>query len=94
MTYDQVKYEEEKSNTSAAQKRIDMLYPHVLHYQRIRTWQVWKSWVSSPRRHKEYDFRVWERTGSTWIEITEEMKGELNEFPPGEEQSAGGRNGG
>ena len=63
MIYAQVKYEEEKSNASSAQKHIDKLYPYTFPYIRVQVWQVWKEWARKPRRHKEFMFRVWERTG-------------------------------
>ncbi len=63
MIYVQVKVEEEKSNVSSAQKLIDRDYSYEFPYQRIQTWQVWKEWVSVPRRHKEFKFRIQERRG-------------------------------
>ena len=63
MIYAQVKVEEEKVNTSTAQRLIDRDYPYEFPYQRIQTWQVWKEWVSEPRRHKEFRFRIQERRG-------------------------------
>ena len=63
MVYAQVKFETAKMNTSTAQKLIDKDYPYEFPYQRIQTWQVWKEWVSVPRKHKEFQFRIQERRG-------------------------------
>lgn len=63
MVYAQVKFETVKMNTTTAQKLIDRDYPYEFPYQRIQTWQVWKEWVSTPRRHKEFKFKIWERRG-------------------------------
>ena len=67
MIYIQVKFEEEKSNVSKAQKDIDTYYPYEFPYQRIQTWQVWEEWVKPEkgRRHKEFRFRIQERRGFT-----------------------------
>ena len=65
MIYAQVKYMPGPTVTSGhisqAMKNIDRNYPYDFPYQRIQIWQVWRYWIKTPRRHKEFGFRVWER---------------------------------
>ena len=65
MLYAQVKLEDEKTNISTAQKKIDEYFPYEFTYMKIQTWQVWKEWVKEPHRHKEFRFRIQERQGFT-----------------------------
>ena len=65
MVYAQVKVEEKKSNTSLAQKHIDVYFPYEFPYQKIQTWMLWKEWVAEPRRHKEFRYIIQERQGFT-----------------------------
>ena len=77
MIYAQVKFMPDgtvsSGHISDAKDKIDRNYPHDFSYQRIQVWQVWKEWVKSPHRHKEFKFRVWERYmnhgSSAWKEI-------------------------
>lgn len=62
MIYSQVKIEDSKANTSAAQKEIDKSYPYEFPYQRILTWQLWKE---KEGRKTEMKFRIQERKGFT-----------------------------
>ncbi len=55
---------------SDARDNIDRNYPYSFGYVRIQVWQVWKEWASLPKRHKEFKFRIWERTGDKWNELT------------------------
>ena len=66
MIYAQVKYMPGPTVTSGhisqAMKHIDRNYPYDFPYQRIQIWQVWRYWIKTPRRHKEFGFRVWDIT--------------------------------
>lgn len=64
MIYAQVKVEKTKSNTSSAQRLIDLIYPYEFPYQRIQTWMLRKEWTGPPR-HKEFRHTIQERHGFT-----------------------------
>jgi hypothetical protein len=99
MIYAQVKWF--KSGTvnsghiSDARRKINKNYPYFFPYQRLQVWMVWKEWVSTPgqRRHKEWNFRVWQRFGMIegrirgihaftwdWKEVTSDMKKEWESY--------------
>ena len=78
-----------------AKKKIDMNYPHYFPYQRLQIWMVWKEWIKRPgeRRHKEWNFRVWQRYEPiernedgyhffkwVWKEITDEFRDEYKSY--------------
>ena len=77
MIYAQVKFMPDgtvsSGHISDAKDKIDKNYPYDFPYQRIQVWQVWKEWIKTPRRHKEYRLRVWERHSNDgsfiWREI-------------------------
>lgn len=67
MIYAQVKFEEEKVNTTTAQKNIDREYPYEFPYQRLQTWQVWDEWIKPEkgRIYKIKKYEIQERHGFT-----------------------------
>lgn len=75
MIYAQVKFMGENTKTRDEKRNIDRLYSFQFEYQRIQIWYVWKEWVKTPRRHKEYKFRIIERVG-----FNEKRKGSYHTF--------------
>ena len=78
-----------------AKKNIDKNYPYFFPYQKIQIWMVWKEWIKRPgeRRHKEWNFRVWQRYEPieqnengyhffkwVWKEITYEVREEYESY--------------
>ena len=65
MIYAQVKFMPDgtvsSGHISDARAKINRNYPYDFAYQRIQVWQIWKEWVKTPHRHKEFMYRVWER---------------------------------
>lgn len=97
MLYAQVKWYKsgiiDGGHIAAARRTIDKNYPYFFPYQKIQIWMVWKEWVKRPgeRRHKEWNFRVWQRYEPIehnengyhlfkwdWRMVTEDMKKEYN----------------
>ena len=77
MIYAQVKLMPDKTVSSGhipdAKVKINKNYPYDFAYQRIQVWQIWKEWVKTPHRHKEFRFRVWERHMNDGSFIWEEI---------------------
>ena len=99
MIYAQVKWftsgTVNSGHISDARRKINKNYPYFFPYQRLQVWMVWKEWVSTPgqRRHKEWNFRVWQRFGMIegrirgihaftwdWKEVTSDMKKEWESY--------------
>ena len=99
MIYAQVKWftsgTVNSGHISDARRKINKNYPYFFPYQRLQVWMVWEEWVSTPgqRRHKEWNFRVWQRFGMIegrirgihaftwdWKEVTSDMKKEWESY--------------
>ena len=95
MVYAQVKWFKsgtvDSGHISDARRKINKNYPYFFPYQRLQVWMVWKEWASTrgKRRHKEWNFRVWQRGKPEeinergihyfrwdWIEVTDELRKE------------------
>ena len=75
MLYVQVKFLGDNTKTRDEKRKIDKLYPFLFDYQKIQIWYVRKEWVSEPRRHKEFRYKILERR-----DIAEEKKGSFHTF--------------
>ena len=77
MIYAQVKFMPNgtvsSGHISNAKETVDKNYPYDFAYQRIQVWQIWKEWVKTPHRHKEFMYRVWERHMNDGSFIWEEI---------------------
>lgn len=99
MLYAQVKWYKsgiiDGGHIAAARRTINKNYPYFFPYQKIQIWMVWKEWVKRPgeRRHKEWNFRVWQRYEPiehnengyhffkwVWKEITDEVREEYESY--------------
>lgn len=97
MIYAQVKWSKSgavsSGHISDARRKIDKHYPYLFPYQRLQVWMVWKEWVKKDGecRHKEWKFRVWQRSGMIerrikgihtfgweWEEVTKEVRNEYD----------------
>ncbi len=74
----------QNNNIVGAMRNIDKNFPYNFPYIRIQIWLLWKEWVKheGERRHKEYKFRIWERTGFKAVMINgiHKFKGEWIEM--------------